>query len=166
MKPSSSVGLLFHNKSPNYVGNCHLKLGHLRKAHLRSHRLFIQHFSLPALFCQICFLDIYFNVVFWTQPVGGWKGNLVLLRFCFLAATSPERKKAAMVLCACFYIERHRCPLWNHQRWRHGLKEGEITLNDDSRVSLFPYLDKGGGVRLECPTITFPNSIVVTITSY
>ena len=27
-------------------------------------------------------------------------------------------------------------------------------------------MGKGGGVRLECPTITFPNSIVVRMTSY
>ena len=33
-------------------------------------------------------------------------------------------------------------------------------------VTIVPYLDKGGGVRLECPTITFPKAIVVTYWQY
>ena len=95
MKPESSVGLLFHNKSPNYVCNCHLKVGDLRKAPITSHRLFQPIlFLCGLLLLHACFFKRDFNV-FSGQACWGLKGFLIRLQFRFKAAISYQKIKSS-----------------------------------------------------------------------
>ena len=77
--------------------------------------------------------------------------------------------------------ERSRDSCWMTIDFERGERSGAVTVFPTAQqfieyavfiekvqisTAVGTYLDKGGGVRLECPTITFLNSIVVTMTSY
>ena len=79
--------------------------------------------------------------------------------------------------------ERSRDSCWMTIDFERGERSGAVTVFPTAQqfieyavfiekvqisTAVGTYLDwtKGGGVRLECPTITFPKSIEVTMTSY